>query len=133
MDKTLIPGRAPTGAEWLSLSARAHVPLVYAVHTTGICCRAGCPARTPNRENVSLFDTREAAGQAGYRPCKRCWRDQPNTLHPVARASRSMASVPSCELPCGPRPGDQTAMLARPGATARIPPPTPDFPGKPTR
>ena len=104
-----------------------------AVALTGLPPLTVASARTPNRENVSLFDTREVAVQAGYRPCKRCWRDQPNTLHPVARARRSMASVPSCELPCGPRPGDQTAMLARPGATARIPPPTPDFPGKPTR
>lgn len=133
MVATLIPGRAPSAADWLDLVARAPTALVYGVRTTGICCRAACPARTPNRANVSLFDSREAAVLAGFRPCKRCWRGQPDTLHPVARARPSTASAPGCELPCGPGSGDQTAMLARPGATARIPPPTPDFPGKPTR
>ena len=45
---------------------------VLAVHTTGIFCRPGCPARTPKRENVTFFDTTTEAIRAGYRPCKRC-------------------------------------------------------------
>jgi AraC family transcriptional regulator, regulatory protein of adaptative response / methylated-DNA-[protein]-cysteine methyltransferase len=45
---------------------------VLAVHTTGIFCRPGCPARTPKRENTSFFDTPADALRAGYRPCKRC-------------------------------------------------------------
>lgn len=45
---------------------------VLAVHTTGIFCRPGCPARTPKRENVTFFDTTADALRAGYRPCKRC-------------------------------------------------------------
>ena len=57
----------------------------------------------------------------------------PNTDQPVRCASISSAAVPSSELPVGPRPGDQTAIDALPGATARIPPPTPLFPGRPTR
>ncbi len=81
MGKTLTPepprtpGRPLDDAEWKALETRTPGPLIYAVRTTGICCRAGCPARTPNRENVSLFDSREAAVLAGFRPCKRCWRD----------------------------------------------------------
>lgn len=45
---------------------------VLAVHTTGIFCRPGCPARTPKRENISFFDSPVEALRAGYRPCKRC-------------------------------------------------------------
>lgn len=45
---------------------------VLAVHTTGIFCRPGCPARTPRRENTSFFDTPADALHAGFRPCKRC-------------------------------------------------------------
>lgn len=45
---------------------------VLAVHTTGIFCRPGCPARTPKRENTSFFETAEEAIRAGFRPCKRC-------------------------------------------------------------
>jgi len=45
---------------------------LYAVLTTGIYCRPGCPAKRPKRENVVFFRSREAAEQAGFRPCKRC-------------------------------------------------------------
>ena len=42
------------------------------VRTTGIYCRPICPAVSPKRENVRLFDTAAAASEAGYRPCLRC-------------------------------------------------------------
>jgi AraC family transcriptional regulator of adaptative response/methylated-DNA-[protein]-cysteine methyltransferase len=45
---------------------------VLAVHTTGIFCRPGCPARTPRRENTSFFPSPIEALRAGFRPCKRC-------------------------------------------------------------
>lgn len=44
----------------------------YAVRTTGVFCRPSCPARHPRRENVSFFETSEAAQAAGYRACQRC-------------------------------------------------------------
>jgi len=47
-----------------------------AVKTTGIYCRPTCSARLPKPENVQFFDTRLAAEQAGFRPCKRCKPDQ---------------------------------------------------------
>ena len=47
-------------------------PFFYAVITTGVVCRPGCPSRLPKRENVRFFDSCSAALQAGYRPCKRC-------------------------------------------------------------
>ena len=72
------------------------------------------------------------------------WRAQPrgrkghppravNTDQPVASDSRSSASEPNWELPRALRPGDQTAIDASPGTIARMPPPTPDLPGMPTR
>lgn len=122
-------GRVLSEAEWAGLVARHPAADFYAVITTGIVCRHGCPARTPLRGNVRLFGSYVAAIHAGYRACKRC---QPNTDHPVSRAKASTAAVPSLELPCALRPGDQTAIEARPGAMTRIPPPTPDLPGRPT-
>lgn len=69
----LTGGRAADEAEWQAFAARqGGVGLVYAVATTGIHCRAGCPARTPLRANLRIFDTRAMAEAAGYRACKRC-------------------------------------------------------------
>ncbi len=48
---------------------------VTAVHSTGIYCRPSCPARTPNRGNVTFHRTAAAAQAAGYRACKRCLPD----------------------------------------------------------
>ncbi|WP_319582302.1 bifunctional DNA-binding transcriptional regulator/O6-methylguanine-DNA methyltransferase Ada [uncultured Pseudodesulfovibrio sp.] len=50
---------------------------VYAVQTTGIYCRPGCPSRAPNPESIRFFDTPAQAEQAGFRPCKRCRPDDP--------------------------------------------------------
>lgn len=65
-------GRVPGDAEWAALVTRAPADLFYAVVTTGILCRPGCPARTPLRRNIRLFSGLEDALAAGYRPCKRC-------------------------------------------------------------
>ncbi len=56
-----------------------------------------------------------------------------NTDHPVSEARRWRARTPTREFPAALRPGDQTAMAPWPGAMARMPPPTPLFPGSPTR
>ncbi len=48
---------------------------VYAVVTTGVYCRPGCPSRLPRRENVRFYPTNEEAERAGFRPCKRCRPD----------------------------------------------------------
>ncbi len=45
---------------------------LYAVLSTGIYCRPSCPSKRPSRENVIFFNSREAAENAGFRPCKRC-------------------------------------------------------------
>ena len=87
-----------TDKDWADLAARRARPGVIGVLSTGIFCGFGCPARTPLRRNVRLFDRPEAAMAAGLRACKRCG-GQPKTDQPVARAKRSIASAPSLELP----------------------------------
>lgn len=42
------------------------------VTSTGIYCRATCPARAPRFENCRFFRTAAAAETAGFRPCLRC-------------------------------------------------------------
>jgi AraC family transcriptional regulator of adaptative response/methylated-DNA-[protein]-cysteine methyltransferase len=49
----------------------------YSVRSTGVYCRPSCGARPALRKNVAFHDSREAAEQAGFRPCMRCKPDQP--------------------------------------------------------
>lgn len=55
--------------------ARFDGQFVSAIKTTGIYCRPACPARTPNRENVTFYATAAAAQGAGFRACRRCLPD----------------------------------------------------------
>ncbi|KAA5604181.1 bifunctional DNA-binding transcriptional regulator/O6-methylguanine-DNA methyltransferase Ada [Roseospira marina] len=90
-------GEGRDARRWRAVADRqpiADEPFVYAVATTGIYCRPGCPSRTPNRENVVYFATPAAAEAAGYRPCRRCWPqgadpDDSQTVA-VARACRRL-------------------------------------------
>lgn len=50
----------------------------FAVESTGVVCRPGCPARTPLRQNVRFFDRLADALSEGYRSCRRCRPDQPS-------------------------------------------------------
>lgn len=68
----LTGGRAASAAEWQAFATRQASGLVYAVATTGIHCRAGCPARVPLQANLRIFESRAEAETAGYRACKRC-------------------------------------------------------------
>jgi AraC family transcriptional regulator, regulatory protein of adaptative response / methylated-DNA-[protein]-cysteine methyltransferase len=45
---------------------------VFAVATTGVYCRPSCPARRPQRENVTFFPRPDQAEKAGFRACLRC-------------------------------------------------------------
>ena len=75
---------------------RAEGAFVYAVVTTGIYCRPGCPSRLPNRENVRFFDTWQMAEEAGFRPCKRCSPqasgEDDASLRAVVQACRTIES-----------------------------------------
>ena len=69
--------------------------IYYAVKTTGIYCRPSCPARKPDRANVTFHASPEAAERAGFRPCKRC--DPSATTPPwaekIEQACRLMESA----------------------------------------
>jgi AraC family transcriptional regulator of adaptative response/methylated-DNA-[protein]-cysteine methyltransferase len=65
----------------------------FAITSTGIYCRPGCPARRPLRKNVRYYLSAEAAERAGFRACLRCHpkealRDPAMTL--VERACQDM-------------------------------------------
>lgn len=56
---------------------RTRSDFIYAVTTTGIDCRPGCPAHAPLRANVRFFAAPADARAAGFRACKRCQPDAP--------------------------------------------------------
>ena len=70
----------------------------YAVRTSGVYCRPGCPSRLPRRENVSFYETTAAAEAAGFRPCKRC-RPADGSLvdRHVAAVARACALIRASE------------------------------------
>lgn len=45
---------------------------VYAVLSTGIFCRPGCPSRRPRRDRVQFYENPTMASAAGFQPCRRC-------------------------------------------------------------
>jgi len=64
---------------------------VYAVRSTGIYCRPGCPSRRPRRDRVEFFPVPEAARYAGYRACRRCHPDSVVVAPDYALVSRVCA------------------------------------------
>ena len=85
---------------WTAVVARdksADGSFVFAVRTTGVYCRPGCPARTPRRENVRFYDDSAEAERAGFRACRRC-RPRAESLNEqhaavVALACRAIESA----------------------------------------
>jgi AraC family transcriptional regulator of adaptative response/methylated-DNA-[protein]-cysteine methyltransferase len=61
---------------------------VFAVNTTGVYCRPSCASRPAKRENVSFFETVEAAERAGFRACKRCRPEKLGAPDPQVEAVR---------------------------------------------
>lgn len=62
----------PRWARILARDKTADGQIWYSVMTTGVYCRASCPSRRANPENVILHDTLASARATGFRPCKRC-------------------------------------------------------------
>jgi len=63
---------------------------VIAVKTTGIFCRAGCPAPAPHPVNVERLPSAAAALFSGYRACLRCRPlDQPGVALTAAELQRA--------------------------------------------
>jgi len=52
---------------------------VTAVISTGIYCRPSCPAKHPLRKNVAFYPSPAEADRAGFRPCRRCRPDEPDS------------------------------------------------------
>ncbi len=89
---------------------RAAAPrFVYAVESTGIFCRAGCPSRTPRRDRVTFFDRPAEARRAGYRACRRCRPEEPTD---GAEADRVARVRMACSL-IHAQPETSIAELAR--------------------
>jgi len=84
--RAVIERRRPAGATF-----------VYAVTTTGIYCRPGCPSRRPNRDNVVFFDGAEQARAAGFRPCRRCHPDAPTNGALEAAVTVVRQRLETCE------------------------------------
>ena len=55
------------------------------------------------------------------------------TDQPMRELSNSSAAIPASELPAALSSGDHTQTVNCPGTIATMPPPTPLFPGNPTR
>lgn len=72
-------------ARWQVVLAREvceNERFVYAVRSTGVYCRPGCPSRRPRRDNVLFFPVPDAAERAGFRPCRRCRPEQARGISP---------------------------------------------------
>lgn len=62
---------------WLAVcerDTRADGQFVFAVLTTGVCCRPSCRSRRARRENVRFFADVAAAVAAGFRPANAACR-----------------------------------------------------------
>lgn len=89
-------------ARWQAVVERDHRAdgqFVYAVKTTRIFCRPGCPSKIAKRQNIEFFDTADLAAAAGFRPCKRCQPDnmspQQKRLELVISACKTIAQTTS--------------------------------------
>jgi len=86
-------------ARWRAVESRdaaADGHFFYAVRSTGIYCRPGCPSRRPRRGNVSFFATAGEAEHAGYRACLRCRPADAGARRPwIARVCRAIEASES--------------------------------------
>jgi AraC family transcriptional regulator, regulatory protein of adaptative response / methylated-DNA-[protein]-cysteine methyltransferase len=71
MDDTLRQPRTDRNAARTNLR-KGNAVVWRGVLTTGIYCRSDCGSRKPHDENIRIFESREAAEAAGFRPCQRC-------------------------------------------------------------
>jgi AraC family transcriptional regulator of adaptative response/methylated-DNA-[protein]-cysteine methyltransferase len=112
---SLFPGR-----QWQQVLARdasADGQFVYAVKSTKIYCRPGCPSRRPTRRNVSFFPTPAAAELAGFRACKRC---QPDRATPRPDPQAAVISAATDYLAAHATERTRLADLARVTGVGRL-------------
>jgi AraC family transcriptional regulator of adaptative response/methylated-DNA-[protein]-cysteine methyltransferase len=81
---------------WQSVMARdrtADGSFFFSVASTRIYCRPSCPARRPKPENVSFFASAAKAETAGFRACKRCRPERPETWQQNAEIVAQMCRL----------------------------------------
>jgi AraC family transcriptional regulator, regulatory protein of adaptative response / methylated-DNA-[protein]-cysteine methyltransferase len=91
LKKAETVGAAHSDPRWEAFAGRdrrAEGRFVAGVVTTGIYCRAGCPARLPKPGNVRFFASAAEAERAGFRPCKRCRPDAASSEERLTAAVR---------------------------------------------
>jgi AraC family transcriptional regulator of adaptative response/methylated-DNA-[protein]-cysteine methyltransferase len=87
----------------LARDKRFDSTFVYGVCSTGVYCRPSCFARRPQREHVMFFRMREAAEQAGFRPCRRCRPEETPMQDPqIRRVQRLCRYIESYDSPDQP-------------------------------
>lgn len=101
-----MPSKTSTPVEqdprWQAVVARdktADGQFYYSVKTTGVYCRPSCGARRPKPENVQFHETPEQAEQVGFRPCKRCRPDLPQTDKQSALIAHACRLIEASEKP----------------------------------
>jgi AraC family transcriptional regulator of adaptative response/methylated-DNA-[protein]-cysteine methyltransferase len=102
-------------ARWDAVAARdatADGRFVFAVTSTGVYCRPGCPARRPKRANVAFYPDGPAARAAGFRPCKRCEPDAAPERRLLAQAVTAAAALIEAAVGRGD-PAPALAALAK--------------------
>lgn len=92
---------------------------IFAVTTTGIYCRPGCPARTPRPENLRFFGTPAEARAAGFRACKRCRPDAADAADPRLAAMRRVCDLIDRHIDAGEEGPPVLADLARAAGLSR--------------
>jgi AraC family transcriptional regulator of adaptative response/methylated-DNA-[protein]-cysteine methyltransferase len=99
LDQQMTMWKDPQDELWQAVMAkdsRFDGTFVFAVSSTKIYCRPSCPSRRPHRERVSFFRLPEAAEQAGFRACLRCYPKRTTSTDPqiemVQRACRYIAT-----------------------------------------
>lgn len=101
-------------ARWQAVQSRdpaGNGRFVYAVRSTGIYCRPTCPSRRPNRTQVVFFEDGQSARQAGFRACKRCLPDNPQS--PVAEWVAQARQVIEAAVDAGEPSPSLRALSAR--------------------
>jgi len=76
----------------LARDFRRDADFVFAVRSTGVYCRASCPARRPRRQQVLFFSGPTAAEREGFHPCRRCRPHEKRTLPPEGALANRAAN-----------------------------------------
>ena len=95
----------------LERDERSSKAFVYAVRSTGIYCRPGCPSRRPRRDNVLFFPGPGAAEAAGFRACLRCRPSEVDLDDPGVRLVRRACTALDEAADAPPTSEDLSALL----------------------